>query len=395
MIALTQVLLANCFLFRGMGNNGLSGSLRTVIISSLLRFISSLVLLNFVLPELSLQNQFLLSVVFFVPMLIGELLVLRGVNNLIIYGVILVATYTLTYYLPVVRWHYIIPVIWGIPNILNIWVYGKSKGSTAGVYRKLFLVLLFNVIIFSETFVVTDLFMDYLDGYFYGTWESIFYALIEDYEPILAAIGVSNTLGVAYILNSMKNSLTEQEVEVRRKQGKEEKIVHDIQLGEGNVSTLANRYGVPEDTVSNLITSAQEDGLIEGAYHEGETQVFVTESYVKQVIRERLLMGSDRPNIITDETSKSTKPPFDDVWRRVTEYSGAIFYTKTGYPFTYTVEDDAVKTSRTSYTLHRDQFDKAYTNAPVKGPGDYTNLVRGPSYIWAILHDERIRRKQW
>lgn len=378
-----------------MGNNGLSGSLRTVIISGLLRFISSLVLLNVVLPELSLQDQFLLSAVFFVPMLIGELLILRGVNNLIIYGIILVTTYSLTYYLPVVRWHYIIPVIWSIPNILNIWVYGKSKGSTAGVYRKVFLVLLFNVITFSETFVVTDLFMDYIDGYFFGSWESIFYALIEDYEPILVAIGVSNTVGVAYILNSMKNRLTDQEVEERRQQGKEEKIMHDIQLGEGNVSTLANRYGVPEDAVSNLITSAQEDGLIEGAYHEGETQVFITDSYVKQVIRERLLLGSTLQSESTEEITESTKPPFDEVWRRVTEYTGAIFYTKTGYPFTYTVEDDAVKTSRTSYTLYRDQFLKAYNLAPVKGPGEYTNLVRGPSYIWAILHDERIRRKQW
>jgi hypothetical protein len=377
-----------------MGINGFSGSLRTVTISGLLRFTSSLILLNFFLPELSLQDQFMLSAVFFLPMLIGELLLLRGANNLIIYGIILVATYTLTYYLPVVRWHYIIPVIWSIPNILNIWVYEKSKGNTAGLNRKVFLVLLFNVIIYSETFVVTDLFMDYLDGYFFGSWESIFYALIEDYEPILAAIGLSNALGVAYILNSMKNRLTEQEVEERRKQGKEEKIMHDIQLGEGNVSTLANRYGVSEDSVSNLITSAQEEGIVEGVYHEGDTQQFITDSYVKQVIRERLLMGSPDPIDITDGT-KSTKPPFDEAWRRVTEYAGAIFYTKTGYPFTYTVEDDAVKTSRTSYTLYRDQFEKAYNLAPVKGPGEYTNLVRGPSYIWAILHDERIRRKQW
>ena len=379
-----------------MGNNGFSGSLRTVIISGFIRLISSLVLLNFFFPELSLQDQFMLSTVIFVPMLIGELIVLRGANNLIIYGVILVATYTLTYYLPVVRWHYIIPVIWGIPNMLNIWVYGKSKGNTASLNRKVFLVLLFNVIIFSETFVVTDLFLDYLDGYFYDFWDTIFYALIEDYEPILAAIGVSNTLGVAYILNSMKNRLTEQEAEERRQQGKEEKIMHDIQIGEGNVSTLAKRYRVSEDTVSNLITRAQEGGLIDGAYHESETPVFITNFYVKQVIRERLLLGTANESESTDEiTSDSTKPPFDAVWRRVTEYAGAIFYTKSGYPFKYTVEDDVVKTSRISYDLYREQFEKAYNLAPVKGPGEYTNLIRGPSYIWSILHDERIRRKQW
>jgi len=379
-----------------MGDNGLTGSLRTVLISGLIRFISSLLLLNFVFPQLSLQDQFMLSVIIFIPMLIGELLFLRGVNNMMMYGIILVATYTLTYSLPVGGWHYIIPVIWSIPNIMNIWVYGNSKGNTASLNRKVFLVLLYNVIIFSETFVVTDLFIGYLDGYSYDFWETIFYALIEDYEPILAAIGVSNTLGVAYILNSMKNRLTEQEVEERRRQGKEEMIMHDIRLGEGNVSTLAKRYRVSEDTVSNLITSAQEDGLIKGAYHDGETQVLVTDAFVKQVIRERLLIGSTSESESTDETTtESTKPPFDEAWRRVTGYAGAIFYTKTGYPFTYTVEDDAVKTSRTSYTLSRDQFEKAYNLAPVKGPGEYTNLGRGPSYIWAILHDERIRRKQW
>ena len=155
---------------------------------------------------------------------------------------------------------------------------------------------------------------------------------------------------------------------------------------------LARRYGVTEEKVSNVISSAQEEGLIKEVYEESAHQI-VSEQYVKQVIRERLLIGSDGQDV--EDRMEIGKPPFVVVWKNIKDCSGAIFYTKTGYPFTYTVIDDVVRTSRTNYALYMDQFEKAYALAPVKGPGEYSNMVRGPSYVWAILHDDRIRKKQW
>jgi hypothetical protein len=37
---------------------------------------------------------------------------------------------------------------------------------------------------------------------------------------------------------------------------------------------------------------------------------------------------------------------------------------------------------------------KAYELAPLSGPGEINKLVRGSSYVYAILHDERISNKQ-
>jgi hypothetical protein len=298
----------------------------------------------------------------------------------------------LTYYLPVIRWHYIIPAIWSIPNILNIWIYSKATGKTDGLTGTILLALFINVLILSETFVVSDLYVDYLDGYVSDIWRRAYFGLMEDFEPILAFTGVSNTLGVTYILNSMRNKAAGLMSEERRQQGIDQKILHDIQLGDGDIGILARRYGVTEEKVSNVISSAQEEGLIEEVYEESANKI-VSEQYVKQVIRERLLIGSDGQDV--EDRMEIGKPPFVEVWKNIKDYSGAIFYTKTGYPFTYTVIDDVVKTSRTNYALYMDQFEKAYALAPVKGPGEYSNMVRGPSYVWAILHDDRIRNKQW
>ena len=43
------------------------------------------------------------------------------------------------------------------------------------------------------------------------------------------------------------------------------------------------------------------------------------------------------------------------------------------------------------YPLHRSQFEKAYGQGPLTGPGQLNDLVRGPSYVYAILTDPRVR----
>lgn len=83
------------------------------------------------------------------------------------------------------------------------------------------------------------------------------------------------------------------------------------------------------------------------------------------------------------------------VWSLVKEFAGTAFKTKRGEELRYEVHGNQVHTSRTNYPLHRGEFEKAAAIGKVAGPGSYGDMLRGPSYIWAILHDERIASRLW
>jgi hypothetical protein len=89
------------------------------------------------------------------------------------------------------------------------------------------------------------------------------------------------------------------------------------------------------------------------------------------------------------------KPSFADVWNRVVSHAGETFATKTGLPFTYKVAGDAFFPSRTNYRISRADFEAAYLEVPFDGPGVINATVRGPAYVWAVLHDARIRLGDW
>ena len=89
------------------------------------------------------------------------------------------------------------------------------------------------------------------------------------------------------------------------------------------------------------------------------------------------------------------KPPFDEVWKRISVRAGDVFFTKTGLRFTYRVEDDKVHVSRAKYTVSKNDLRRAYELAPLGGPSQLSSAVRGPTYVWAILHDARVTLRQW
>jgi hypothetical protein len=84
------------------------------------------------------------------------------------------------------------------------------------------------------------------------------------------------------------------------------------------------------------------------------------------------------------------KPPFSEVWNRIVAHEGELFHTISNLPFKYQVGGNIVVPDRTRYLLHKSDLEKAYELVPMKGPGIINDLVRGPAYIWAILHGERI-----
>ena len=89
------------------------------------------------------------------------------------------------------------------------------------------------------------------------------------------------------------------------------------------------------------------------------------------------------------------KPSFAVVWDRIVGNEGQLFQTKTDLEFAYKIKGDALVPSRANQILPKSHFERAFQMVPFEGPGDITKELRGPAYIWAILHDLRIRQGQW
>ncbi len=90
-----------------------------------------------------------------------------------------------------------------------------------------------------------------------------------------------------------------------------------------------------------------------------------------------------------------SKPSFFPVWKRIVAYAGEVFTTRRGLEFTYRVDREIFFPSRTDYAISRANFETAYEMVPIEGPGTISNLIRGSSYVWAVLHDERISQGDW
>ena len=83
------------------------------------------------------------------------------------------------------------------------------------------------------------------------------------------------------------------------------------------------------------------------------------------------------------------------IWARVKSCEGAEFNTKTGKPFKYDVVGNSIKPRHTERIISKVNFEKVLGRLPIDGPGEINKLVQGPSYVWAILHDPRIRHDEW
>ena len=86
---------------------------------------------------------------------------------------------------------------------------------------------------------------------------------------------------------------------------------------------------------------------------------------------------------------------FNTVWERIIYNQGQVFYTVTGLKFTYSIEGDYLITDRTKYKLPKTDFARAFERMPIPSPSCISKIVRGPSYIWAILNDHRISKEDW
>lgn len=84
-----------------------------------------------------------------------------------------------------------------------------------------------------------------------------------------------------------------------------------------------------------------------------------------------------------------------EIWSRIEAHKGEEFRTKTGRVFTYEVEGNSFWTDRpVKYPVGVGEFEKALKRVPAKRPSDFSDL-RAYCYIWAVLHDPRIRGNDW
>ena len=83
---------------------------------------------------------------------------------------------------------------------------------------------------------------------------------------------------------------------------------------------------------------------------------------------------------------------FDEIWKRILEHQGEEFHTYRGYAFKYVVDGNQVVPDRTKFPLHKNNFMKATDVETLSRVSDLPRNVMGPSYVFAIMTDSRIRK---
>ena len=85
---------------------------------------------------------------------------------------------------------------------------------------------------------------------------------------------------------------------------------------------------------------------------------------------------------------------FEEVWTRIQSHAGEVFVQIRGGEFTYFAHEGYIVPDRTNHNLPRAHFEAAFELVPLENSASIQNL-RGPSYLYAILMDSRIRRSDW
>lgn len=84
----------------------------------------------------------------------------------------------------------------------------------------------------------------------------------------------------------------------------------------------------------------------------------------------------------------------EEIWSRIKSHSGDVFCQMRGKKFSYAVDGDYIKLDATNQNIPKKHIGQALSLVPLDDTTPVQHL-RGPSYIYAILMDERIRKKDW
>lgn len=90
-----------------------------------------------------------------------------------------------------------------------------------------------------------------------------------------------------------------------------------------------------------------------------------------------------------------TEEKFEEVWGRIIAHAGEEFRQIKGGKFHYKIEHNVVKPDRTEQSIPKSDFEKAFALVPLRNTTPIQELVRGPSYVYAILMDHRVKLNSW
>lgn len=87
-------------------------------------------------------------------------------------------------------------------------------------------------------------------------------------------------------------------------------------------------------------------------------------------------------------------PGIEEVWRRIEAHAGERFHQIRGGQFTCEVAGVYLRPDRLNQNIPRSHFGEALAYLPLGNTVPVQNL-RGPSFIYMILMDRRIRQADW
>lgn len=85
---------------------------------------------------------------------------------------------------------------------------------------------------------------------------------------------------------------------------------------------------------------------------------------------------------------------FDTIWRRIKANQGHSFQQIRGREFTFEIVGQSIVLSTTNQNIPHVHLEEASRLLPLRNTVPVQHL-RGPSYIYAILMDSRIRQQDW
>ena len=84
----------------------------------------------------------------------------------------------------------------------------------------------------------------------------------------------------------------------------------------------------------------------------------------------------------------------DELWSRLGRHEGEEFKQIRGKPFRYSLTDAGLAPDTTDWVIPRTHLATALERVPLKNTVPVQDLF-GPSYVYAVLMDRRIRRHDW
>ena len=87
-------------------------------------------------------------------------------------------------------------------------------------------------------------------------------------------------------------------------------------------------------------------------------------------------------------------PNADRVWNRIVAHSRETFHQVRGKPFTYEARGRTIYLHTTNRMISRTAIEKALERIPLSTVTQVSDLSV-PSYVFAILSDQRIQANDW